>query len=70
MPIPQFDPNGFLPEGVYECSLEELRERFGGGVITVFLSRGGHAEQFRRLRFAEGRKAADRELARRQRAEL
>ncbi len=27
--IPALDADGFLPEGVFECSLDELRERFG-----------------------------------------
>ncbi|HXG67302.1 MAG TPA: hypothetical protein VNO70_19520 [Blastocatellia bacterium] len=29
MPIPASDENGFLPPGVHDCSLEEVRERFG-----------------------------------------
>ena len=29
MPIPDLNENGFLPEGIHEASLEELRERFG-----------------------------------------
>ena len=29
MPIPELNENGFLPEGVHEASLEEVRERFG-----------------------------------------
>jgi Family of unknown function (DUF6932) len=29
MPIPELNEHGFLPEGIHEASLEELRERFG-----------------------------------------
>lgn len=29
MPIPELNENGHLPEGIYECSLEELETRFG-----------------------------------------
>ena len=29
MPIPELDADGFLPEGVHECTLEEIRHRFG-----------------------------------------
>ena len=29
MPIPDLDNEGFLPEGVHESSLEEIREKFG-----------------------------------------
>ena len=29
MPIPRLDENGFLPEGVHETSLEEVRDLFG-----------------------------------------
>lgn len=29
MPIPELDAAGFLPDGVYDCSLDEVRERFG-----------------------------------------
>ncbi len=29
MPIPELNENGFLPEGIHEASLEEIRERFG-----------------------------------------
>jgi Family of unknown function (DUF6932) len=29
VPIPPFDDNGVLPAGIHECSLDELRERFG-----------------------------------------
>src|SRR5437867_1549786 len=29
MAIPEFDEDGFLPEGVHECSLDELHQRFG-----------------------------------------
>ncbi len=28
--IPPFDENGYLPEGIYECTLDEAAERFGG----------------------------------------
>lgn len=30
MPIPALDEDGFLPEGVHECSLDELQQQFGG----------------------------------------
>ena len=30
MAIPDLDDEGFLPEGVYECSFDELQQRFGG----------------------------------------
>ena len=30
MAIPDLDDDGFLPEGVHECSLDELQQRFGG----------------------------------------
>ena len=26
--LPDFDENGFLPEGVWDCSIEEFRSRF------------------------------------------
>jgi predicted nucleotidyltransferase len=29
MPIPPLDEDGLLPEGIHECSLEEIRARFG-----------------------------------------
>ena len=29
MSIPRLEPNGFLPAGVHECTLAEIRERFG-----------------------------------------
>ena len=29
MPIPALTPDGVLPEGVHDCTLDELRERFG-----------------------------------------
>ena len=29
MPIPDLDENGFLPPGVYDCTLEEVQQRFG-----------------------------------------
>jgi hypothetical protein len=29
MPIPELNEHGFLPEGIHEASLEEVRERFG-----------------------------------------
>lgn len=30
MAIPELDDEGFLPEGVHECSMGELQQRFGG----------------------------------------
>ena len=30
MAIPDLDDDGFLPEGVHECSVDELQQRFGG----------------------------------------
>lgn len=29
MPIPAFTPHGLLPEGIHDCTVAELRERFG-----------------------------------------
>lgn len=29
MPIPPLDPNGFLPVGVHDCALTEIKARFG-----------------------------------------
>jgi hypothetical protein len=29
MPIPALTTDGFLPEGIHDCSLAELQERFG-----------------------------------------
>jgi hypothetical protein len=29
MPIPEMEESGYLPEGVHEATLEEVRERFG-----------------------------------------
>lgn len=29
MPIPDFDKNGLLPEGVFDCTLQEIGIRFG-----------------------------------------
>jgi len=29
MPIPEFNSEGFLPEGIHDCSLAEVQERFG-----------------------------------------
>ena len=29
MPIPSFTSEGFLPEGIHDCSLEEVRKAFG-----------------------------------------
>jgi predicted nucleotidyltransferase len=29
MPIPNFNEQGLLPPGIYDCSLEEIGERFG-----------------------------------------
>ena len=29
MPIPAFNPGGFLPEGVHECTVTEVQQRFG-----------------------------------------
>jgi hypothetical protein len=30
MPIPVLNANGFLPAGIFECTLPEMRQRFGG----------------------------------------
>jgi hypothetical protein len=35
MPIPEMDETGFLPEGVHEATLDEVRERFGRFQRTV-----------------------------------
>ena len=29
MAIPEFDENGLLPYGIYECTLDEIKQRFG-----------------------------------------
>ena len=29
MPIPELDADGLLPAGVFDCSLDEIRQRFG-----------------------------------------
>jgi hypothetical protein len=29
VPIPQFDENGLLPPGLFDCTLPELKDRFG-----------------------------------------
>ena len=29
MPIPEQDTNGLLPDGIFDCTLEEIRRRFG-----------------------------------------
>lgn len=29
MPIPALQTNGFLPEGIHECTIEEITDRFG-----------------------------------------
>ena len=34
MPIPDFNEHGLLPEGVHDCELEELRQRFGSFQAT------------------------------------
>ena len=35
MAIPDLDDDGFLPEGVHECSLDEIDQRFGGNQSAV-----------------------------------
>ena len=40
MPIPNFDADGFLPVGVYDCEWNEIQHRFGGtgnGASRAFL---------------------------------
>jgi hypothetical protein len=34
MPIPAFDEHGFLPLGVYDCTLAEIKARFGSFQAT------------------------------------
>ena len=29
MPIPALNPEGFLPAGIFDCTLPELRDHFG-----------------------------------------
>ncbi len=29
MPIPELSPDGFLPAGVFDCTLDEIRQKFG-----------------------------------------
>jgi hypothetical protein len=36
MPIPPLDEDGLLPEGIHECSLEEIRARFGSFQVTAY----------------------------------
>jgi hypothetical protein len=28
--IPPFNQDGYLPEGIYDCTMDETAERFGG----------------------------------------
>src|SRR5215469_16293258 len=34
MPIPDFNRHGLLPVGVYDCTLAEVRDRFGSFKVT------------------------------------
>ncbi len=34
IPIPAFTPDGLLPEGIYDCTVEELRRQFGSFQVT------------------------------------
>jgi hypothetical protein len=34
MPIPAFTSDGLLPEGVYDCTVEELRRQFGSFQVS------------------------------------
>lgn len=34
MPIPPLDRNGLLPRGIFECTLDEIKERFGSFQLT------------------------------------
>jgi hypothetical protein len=34
LPIPEFETNGFLPEGIHECTPEEISNRFGRFQLT------------------------------------
>jgi hypothetical protein len=44
MPIPAFTSDGFLPEGVHDCSIGEIQERFG-----QFQTTDVHCRLFERL---------------------
>src|SRR4051812_16918569 len=44
MPIPDFTPEGLLPPGLHECTLDELRARFG-----FFQSSDRRPRQFEQL---------------------
>jgi hypothetical protein len=44
MPIPSLNHEGFLPAGIFECTLEEVRARFG-----VFQGSSRRADLFSRL---------------------
>lgn len=35
MPIPDFDLNGFLPPGIYDCTLTEVEQRFARFQVTA-----------------------------------
>jgi len=34
MPIPPLDPTGFLPVGIHDCTLNELKARFGSFQVS------------------------------------
>src|SRR4051794_3951055 len=44
MPIPRLDEHGFLPPGVHDCTLEEIKERF-----AVFQESDRRPTLFRKL---------------------
>jgi hypothetical protein len=34
MPLPELNEEGFLPSGIYDCTLEELKQRFGSFQVS------------------------------------
>ena len=59
MAIPDLDDAGFLPEGVHECSLDELQRRFGGALhgdrrSALFAKLVEYIQELRSTRMAEG----------------
>jgi Family of unknown function (DUF6932) len=55
MPIPDFDRNGLLPAGVIDCTLDDIRIRFGwnGQRIALFNSMADFINNELRLRFPD-----------------
>jgi hypothetical protein len=56
MPIPESDSEGFLPAGVFDCTVDELAERFGafqstGRRPTLLMKLKEFLEELQRLEF-------------------